>query len=62
MKKAARDLVVGDKTSTFEVMSVGKNEPFVFFNVKLRDGGAENRRYHNSLNNLLTIVSPEKKK
>jgi hypothetical protein len=60
MKKAARDLVVGDKTSTFEVMKLmtdKDDEPFVHLNVKLHGGGFEHRRFHNSPNNLIGLVA-----
>ena len=63
MKKAARNLVVGDKTSTFEVTKVmkakDKGEPFVRFNVKLHGGGTESRRFHNGPNNLLNVTPAE---
>jgi len=57
MKKAASKLVVGDKTSVFEVMKVmpDKDEPFVHLNVKLHTGGWESRRFHNSPNNLIEV-------
>lgn len=60
MKKTARDMVVGDKTSTFEVTKVMKSEePFVRFNVKLHGGGTESRRFHNSPHNLLNVTPAE---
>jgi len=64
MNKIARALVVGDKTSTFEVMKImkakNKGEPFVRFNVKLHStGGTESRRFHTSANNLLNVTPAE---
>jgi hypothetical protein len=59
MKKAARNLVVGDKTSTFEVIHVWQSEPFTRCNVKTNSGGTENRRFHNSPHNLLNVTPAE---